>query len=89
MMNEDRLISSQAELEEHILRFYQQLYQLDEQVENNTAAREECFQFVRQTVTDEQNIELLKPITVEEVAEVVKQLPKGKASRIDAIPAEL
>ena len=87
-MNGDRLISSQAELEEHILRFYQQLYQLDEQVENNTVAGEECFQFVRQTVTDEQNIELLKPLTVEEVAEAVKQLPKGKAPGIDAIPAE-
>ena len=88
MMNEDRLISSQAELETHILRFYQQLYQLDEHVENNTAARDECFQFVKQTVTEEQNAKLLKPLTVEEVAEALKQLPKGKAPGIDAIPTE-
>ena len=88
MMKDDRLISNQKELEEHILSFYQQLYQMDEQVENNLAAREECFQYVQQTVSEEQNAELLEPITVEEVAEAMKQLPKGKAPGIDTIPVE-
>jgi hypothetical protein len=88
MMDGDRPINTQAALEEHILKFYQQLYQRDDQVEGNTAAREDCFQFVRQTVTDEHNMELMKPLTQEEVTEAMKQLPNGKAPRIDAIPAE-
>ena len=87
-MKDDRLLSNQKELEEHILSFYQQLYQMDEQVENNLVAREECFQYVQQTVSEEQNAELLEPITVEEVAEAMKQLPKGKAPGIDTIPVE-
>ena len=43
MKDEDMLMSTQAELEEHILKFYKQLYQMDEQVENNPSAREDCF----------------------------------------------
>lgn len=88
MMKEDILITSQMELEDHILRFYQQLYQLDEQVENNMAAREDCFQYLHQSVIEEHNAELTKPLTLEEVSEVVKKLPKGKAPGIDTIPAE-
>jgi hypothetical protein len=57
-------------------------------VEANDAAREDCFTFLQPTVTPEHNAELLKPVTLEEVSEVVKQLPSGKAPGIDAIPAE-
>jgi exonuclease III len=88
MMDGDRPINTQAALEEHILNFYKQLYQRDDQVENNSAAREDCFQFLRPTVTEEHNLELLKPLTQEEVKEALKQLPAGKAPGIDAIPAE-
>lgn len=88
MMGEDGPISSQKELEEHILRFYKQLYTQDPQVENNTAAREECFQFVKCMVTAEHNLELLKPLTTEEVTEAMKQLPAGKTPGVDAIPVE-
>lgn len=55
MMDGDRLLSTQAELESHILAFYQTLYTRDEQVENNLAAREDCFRFLKPTVTDEHN----------------------------------
>ena len=88
MLKGDTLISDQTELEAHILEFYQQLYTMDDQVELNSAAREECFHFVKQTVTEEHNAELLRPVTLEEVTEALKQLPKGKAPGIDAIPAE-
>jgi hypothetical protein len=88
MMDDGVPLSNQKDLEEHILRFYRQLYTQDPLVENNSAAREECFQFVKLTVTDEHNTELLKPLTMDEVAEAMKQLPAGKAPGVDAIPAE-
>ena len=88
MLDEGRPLTTQAELEEHILNFYRQLYTADEQVELNNAVREECFAYVKETVTEEQNAELLKPITTEEVKEAMKQLPPGKAPGTDAIPSE-
>lgn len=88
LLEGDKLLDTQAELERHILAFYESLYSLDEQVENNTAARLDCLQFLEKKVTAEHNEELLKPLTQEEVAEAVKQLPAGKSPGIDTIPAE-
>ena len=88
MMDGDRLLTTQSELETHILTFYEALYSRDEQVETNTAAREDCFSFLIPTVTDEHNNELLQPLTMEEVTEAMKQLPAGKAPGVDSIPAE-
>ena len=88
MMEEGKPLTSQAELEEHILKFYKHLYTADEQVENNHTAREECFQYLKVTVTEMHNGELLRPITGEEVKEAMKQLPPGKAPGTDGIPAE-
>lgn len=85
----DNPISAQRDLEAHIIKFYQQLYTQDTQVEENQAAREECFRYLHQSVTAEHNMELLKPLTVEEVKEAMQQLPGGKAPGTDAIPAEV
>lgn len=85
----DRIISSQADIEKHILTFYEELYTRDETVEHNEEARIDCFQYLRQTVTEEHNVALLKPITVEEVAAAVKELPSDKAPGVYAIPAEI
>lgn len=75
-------------MEAHILQFYQNLYTRNETVENNEAAREDCFHHLQQTVTAEHNLELLKPLTIEEVSTAVKQLPAGKAPGVDSIQAE-
>jgi hypothetical protein len=88
MIDEGRHLTEQKDLEEHILKFYQQLYKADDQVEANNPAREDCFTFLQSKVTPEHNSELLKPVTMEEVSEAVKQLPSGKAPGTDAIPAE-
>ena len=85
---EDNPLSTPQELEEHILKFYRQLYTKDQRVEENHAAREECFQYLQKTVTEAHNLELLKPLTQKEVKEAMKQLPSGKAPGVDAIPAE-
>jgi exonuclease III len=84
----ERLINTQPELETHILKFYEQLYTCDGQVENNDEAREDCFRFVKETVTTEHNAELLKPLTMEEVHNAIKELPAGKAPGTDTIPSE-
>jgi hypothetical protein len=84
----DRLLTSQAEIEAHILSFYEQLYTQDQEVESNSVARADCFQYIRRTVTEEHNEELLRPLTLEEVTEALKQLPAGKAPGVDSIPSE-
>ena len=86
--DEDNIISSQNDLEEHILKFYRLLYTKDQLVEENNAAREECFHYLQPTVKNEHNQELMKPLTLEEVKDAMKQLPAGKAPGADAIPAE-
>ena len=88
MQDGDILLTTQSAIEAHILAFYQNLYALDEAVENNTGAREDCFTFVKQTVTAAHNEELLRPVTMKEVTDAMNQLPVGKAPGVDTIPAE-
>lgn len=88
LMDGDRVIDTQKELESHILAFYSLLYTRDDQVEEDMEARADCLQYVQRKVTDEHNQELLRPITQEEVDTVVQQLPSGKAPGVDTIPAE-
>ena len=88
MTNGDNMLTTQAELEAHILTFYKNLYALDEQVEENDAAREDCFSFVNRTVSEAHNAELLRPLTMDEVSEAMKKLPAGKALGVDSILAE-
>ena len=84
----DRLLTSQSDLETHILRFYEQLYTQDEEVESNFRAREDCLRFIKPSVTEVHNVELLCPLTMEEVTDAMKQLPQGKSPGVDSIPAE-
>ena len=88
MQDGDNLLTSQSDLQEHILKFYEKLYTRDEEVEDNLNAREYCLRFLQPTVTDEHNAELLQPLTLEEVSEAMKQVPAGKSPGIDFIPAE-
>lgn len=82
------VISTQAELEKHVLAFYEKLYARDDVVEADSDARDECFRHLQRTVTDAHNQELLKPLTQEELSIAIKQLPAGKAPGVDSIPAE-
>ena len=84
----ERILTTQAELENHILRFYEQLYTRDDQVEEAKEAREDCLQHITSPVTEAHNQELLRPITMEEVTEAVKQLLAGKAPGTNTTPAE-
>ena len=88
MLDEDRPLTTHAELEEHILKFYKLLYTADPLVEANHAARADCFTYLQAKVTPEHNAELLQPLTLKEVSEAMKQLQPGKAPGTDAIPAE-
>lgn len=88
LLEGDTLLTTQLELERHILSFYQGLYSLDEHVENNPAARLDCLQFLRKTVTHEHNEELMRPLTQEEVTDAVKKMPTGKSPGVDTIPTE-
>ena len=88
MQEGDRIITTQLEIEQHILQFYEQLYTKDDQVELNDEAREHCFGFIKQKVLPQHNEELIKPLMLEEVKEAMKQLPHGKAPGVDTIPAE-
>ena len=71
----DNLLTSQSDIQEHILRFYEKLYTRDDEVEGNLNAKEDCLQFLQPAVTDEHNVELLQPLTMTEVFETMKQVP--------------
>jgi hypothetical protein len=88
MQDGDNILTEQKDPESHILQFYEKLYTNDAKVEQNVNAREDCFQFIHRTVTDEHNAELLRPLTMEEVTEAMKQLPAGKSPGVDSIPTE-
>lgn len=88
LMDGDRAINTQPELEAHILNFYTQIYTRDDQVEENEDAQTNCLRFLQRTVTNAHNQELLRPITPDEVTTAVKQLPTGKSPGVDARPAE-
>lgn len=89
ILDEDKTLTTQPELEAHVLDFYTLLYSRDDTVEAANKARTYCFRHMSRTVTEEHNQEFLQPLTREEVSEAVKQLPSGKALGIDTIPAEL
>lgn len=72
MLDGERLLTTSQEIEQHVLAFYEQLYSRDEQVEENETAREDCFRFIARTVTEEQNQELLRPLTLEEVRTAIQ-----------------
>ena len=84
----DTILTTQPELERHVLAFYENLYSRDEQVETNIPTRLDCLSFVQRTVTTDHNEELMKPLTQLEVLEAIRELPIGKSPGIDTIPAE-
>lgn len=86
-MDGERTLTTQADLEEHILSFYKQFYTRDDLVEEAAEAREDCLQNMTRSITEEHNLDLIRPITMEEVSEVVKQLPEGKTPGTDSISA--
>ena len=47
MQDGDNILTSQKDLEEHILSFYEKVYTNDMDVEKNTSAREDCFQYLQ------------------------------------------
>lgn len=86
MLEGDKLLTTQLELETHILQFYPNLYTKDEQVKNNEAAREDCFMHLKHIVTAEHNEELLKPLTMEELSAAMKELPQER--HLEWIPSQ-
>ena len=58
MLDGENLLTTQADLEAHILAFYRNLYTRDEAVESNIAAREDCFTFIKRTVTEAHNADI-------------------------------
>ena len=63
LLEGETLLTTQPELERHILSFYEGLYTLDEQVENNSTARVDCLHFIQKTVSTEHNEDLLRPLS--------------------------
>lgn len=88
MLDGNNMLTTQAELKSHIMAFYMNLYARDETVGKDDASREDCFTFIKQSVTGAHNMELLRPLTMDEVSTAMKQLSTGKAPCVDSIAAK-
>jgi len=61
-----------------MMQYYTSLYEKDEEVDANCIARERCLQSGPAVVTQEQNQQLTKEVTLEEVKFAIENLPKSR-----------
>ena len=62
-----RSIQNQNQLLEYVESYFAELYRKDIQVEENQTARDICFRSITKCVTEEDNLELIKPLSKEEL----------------------
>ena len=88
LVRDQRVITDQKELKLYATQFYRALYTADSSVEQNQTARDTVLRSVKRVVTEEQNLLLTAPFSMEEVTHAVQQLPVDKAPSFDSIPIE-
>lgn len=80
------LIRERAHIEEELNRHYQNL--LTENKEDKNEAITRVTSHIPSLITPEQNAALIRPITQEEVDQVVKDMPSGKAPGLDGFTTD-
>lgn len=71
-----------------MMEFYTTLYAKDEEVDANSIARGRCLYSVPSIVTKDQNRQLTRDITLEEIKKAIEMLSTHKALGEDRLPTE-
>lgn len=79
----------ETEILAYIHQFYSELYTKDEQVQMAAESRNSTLELVTDSVTEDENTILLSMPSLEEVEEIVKNLPANKSPGLDGVTAEL
>jgi hypothetical protein len=81
-------IMAQKDLTQYITDFYARLYSSDAHSPSTAEAQTECWSNVPVKVTQDTNASLTKDLTIKDILDTIKALPKGKAPGHDGIPME-
>ncbi len=81
-------ITSQEDLAHYVRSFYERLYTSKADAPGTLEAREDCWENTPSRVSNSDNDELTKNMTLKEIKEAIASMPKGKAPGIDGIPTE-
>jgi hypothetical protein len=85
---ETRTIMGQNDLTHHITEYYSHLYSSDAHTPGTAEAQAECWTSISLKVTQDTNASLTRDLTVKDILDAIKALPKGKAPRHDGVPME-
>jgi hypothetical protein len=88
LVTETWTITAQKDLTQYITNFYTRLYSSDAHSPGMAEAQAECWSNVPVEVTQETNASLIRDLTIRDILDAIKALPKGKAPGHDGIPME-
>jgi hypothetical protein len=81
-------ITRHNDLLQYITKFYARLYSSNVHSPGTAEAQAECWTSVPVKVTRDTNASLTRDLSVRDITEAIKALPKGKAPRHDGVPME-
>jgi len=81
-------ITGQNDLTQYITKYYTRLYSSDAHILGTAEAQAECWNNVLVKVTQDTNASLTRDLTVRDILDAIKALPKGKAPGHDGVPME-
>jgi hypothetical protein len=81
-------ITGQSDLSLYITDFYANLYSSDALAPDTKEAQSKCWSNVPVKVTQNTNESLTKDLTLKDVLDAIKALPKGKAPGHEGVPME-
>ncbi len=85
---EDGTIRGQSNLALYVSDFYAKLYTSDAMTPGTREAQEECWKSVPVKVLPEMNKRLIQDLSLQDITEAIRALPKGRAPGHDGIPME-
>jgi len=88
IMTESGSITAQKELLHFITDFYTNLYASEAHSPGTMEAQAECWASVSKKVSPDTNEGLTRDLTIKDILEAIRALPKGKAPGHDEIPME-
>jgi hypothetical protein len=85
---EEGTITGQSDLALYVTSFYANLYSSDTMAPGMVEAQADCWKSVPAKVTQVMNERLTRDLSLKNVTDAIKALPKGKAQGHDGVPME-